>query len=203
MPDGMPPALLVERFDIRTGADDHRLLAMEDFCSVLDSAPDAKYDGTIERVARALKALSSSPDEDLLILVKRALFTWLIADGDMHLKNMAVLKIAGPGDPAFRSVRLAPVDDTLTTRVFPRPEHDRMALKLNGKDERLKRADFLAAIAGLRASDTNAAIDDVLQRMQAAVAAITLPKLPDYGPSGEATVNRTLEICRERIVSFA
>ncbi|MSQ70519.1 MAG: hypothetical protein EXR27_04400 [Betaproteobacteria bacterium] len=50
-----------------------------------------------------------------------------------------------------------------------------MALKLNGSDERLKRADFLAvsAIAGLRASDTNAAIDEVLDRMRAAVAAIT------------------------------
>ncbi len=205
MPDGMSPALLVERFDIRTGADDHRLLAMEDFCSVLDLAPEAKYDGTIERVARALKALSSAPDEDLMTLVKRALFAWLIADGDMHLKNMAVLKTSEPGDPAFRNVRFAPVYDTLTTRVFPRLERDRMALKLNGKDERLKRADFLgvSATAGLRASDTKAAIDDVLQRMQGAVAAITLPKLPDYGPSGEATVTRTLEICRERITSFA
>ena len=205
MPDGMSPALLIERFDIRAEADDHRLLAMEDFCSVLDLAPEAKYDGTIERVARALKALSTSPEEDLLLLVKRALFAWLIADGDMHLKNMAVLKTSEPGDPVFRSVRLAPVYDTLTTRVFPRLEHDRMALKLNGKDERLKRADFLAvsAIAGLRVSDTNAAIDEVLERMRAAVAVITLPKLTGYGPSGEATVTRTLEICRERIESFA
>ncbi len=205
MPDGLPPALLVERFDIRAGADDHRLLAMEDLCSVLDLSPEAKYDGTIERVARALRGLSTSPEEDLLILMKRVVFAWLIADGDMHLKNMAVLKTAEPGDPAFRSVRLAPVYDTLTTRVFPRLEHDRMALKLNGKDERLKRADFLAvsAIAGLRASDTNAAIDDVLERMRAAVAAITLPALPGYGPSGEAAVARTLEICRERIASFA
>lgn len=205
MPDGMAPALLVERFDIRTGVNDHRLLAMEDFCSVLGVAPEAKYDGTIERVARALKALSTSPDEDLLILVKRVLFAWLIADGDMHLKNMAVLKIAAPGAPRFRSVRLAPVYDTLTTRVFPRLEHDRMALKLNGKDEGLKRADFLAiaAIAGLRAADTNAAIDDVLQRLRAAVATLTLPKLPDVGPSGEAAVIRTLEICRERINAFA
>ena len=32
-----------------------------------------------------------------MILMKRVVFTWLIADGDMHLKNMAVLKIAGPG----------------------------------------------------------------------------------------------------------
>lgn len=205
MPDGMPPALLVERFDIREGADDHRLLAMEDLCSVLDLSPEAKYDGTIERVARALRGLSTSPDEDLLILMRRVVFAWLIADGDMHLKNMAVLKIAGLGNPAFHSVRLAPVYDTLTTRVFPRLEHDRMALKLNGKDERLKRADFLAvaAIAGLRASDTDAAIDDVVERMRAAVAAITLPKLPGYGPSGESAVTRTLEICRERITAFA
>lgn len=205
MPDGMPPALLVERFDIRTDANDQRLLAMEDLCSVLDLAPEAKYDGTIERVARALRSLSTSPDEDLLILVKRVVFAWLIADGDMHLKNMAVLKVAEPGDAVFHSVRLAPVYDTLTTRVFPRLDHDRMALKLNGKDERLKRADFLAvaAIAGLRASDTHAAIDDVLQRMQTALAAIALPKLPDYGPSGEAAVARTLDICRERIVTFA
>ena len=205
MPDGMPPALLVERFDIREGADDHRLLAMEDLCSVLDLSPEAKYDGTIERVARALRGLSTSPDEDLLILMRRVVFAWLIADGDMHLKNMAVLKIAELGNPAFRSVRLAPVYDTLTTRVFPRLEHDRMALKLNGKDERLKRADFLAvsAIAGLRASDTNATIDDVLERMRAAVAAITLPKLTGYGPTGEAAVTRTLEICHERITAFA
>jgi len=205
MPDDMPPALLVERFDIRTDTNDPRLLAMEDLCSVLDLSPEAKYTGTIERAARTLRGLSTSPEEDLLILMKRTVFAWLIADGDMHLKNMAILKIAEPGNPAFHSVRLAPVYDTLTTRVFPRLEHDRMALKLNGKDERLKRADFLAvsAIAGLRASDANAAIDDVLDRMRSAVAAIALPTLPSYGPTGEAAVVRTLEICRERIASFA
>lgn len=205
MPDEMPPALLVERFDIRAGADDQRLLAMEDLCSVLDLSPQAKYGGTIERVARALRGLSTSPDEDLLVLMKRVVFAWLIADGDMHLKNMAVLKVAEPGNPTFRSVRLAPVYDTLTTRVFPRLEHDRMALKLNGRDERLRRADFLAvsATAGLRASDTHAAIDDLLDRLRDAVATITLPILPGYGPSGELTVARTLAICRERMASFA
>ena len=204
MPDDMPPALLVERFDIRSTPEDRRLIAMEDFCSVLDLSPQAKYNGTIERVARALRALSTSPDEDLLMLMKRVVFAWLIADGDMHLKNMAVLKIAESGTSSFRSVRLAPVYDTLTTRVFPRLEHDRMALKLNGKDERLKRADFLAvsAVAGLRASDANGAIDAVLERMRASVDVIALPKLPGFGPNGEATVTRALKICRERIAAF-
>ena len=37
----------------------------------------------------------------------------------------------------------------------------------------------------------------------AAVDTITLPTLPGYGPSGEAAVTRTLEICRERIAMFA
>ena len=70
----------------------------------------------------------------LLIIVKRALFAWLIADGDMHLKNMALLKIAEPGERQFRSVRMAPLYDAVTTRVFPKLKHDRMALKLNGKE---------------------------------------------------------------------
>jgi serine/threonine-protein kinase HipA len=205
MPDGMPPALLVERFDIRTGTDDHRLLAMEDLCSVLDLLPGAKCDGTVERVARAVGALSSAPDDDLPILLQRSLFAWLIADGDMHLKNMAVLKIAEAGDARFRSVRLAPVYDTLTTRVFPRLEHGRMALKLNGKDERLRRADFLAvaAIAGLQAAHANAAIDEILERLRAAVESTALPRLPGGEPASEAALSRTLAICRERIASFA
>jgi len=56
---------------------------MEDMCSALDLEPHDKYTGTIERVARVIRTLSSAPDEDLLILVRRVLFAWLIADGDM------------------------------------------------------------------------------------------------------------------------
>src|SRR5260370_40309633 len=92
MPAGMPPALVVERFDIRESLKDRRVLALEDLCSVLDLSTEAKYSGTMERVARAVRPLSTAPEEDLLIILRRALFAWLIADGDMHLKNMALLK---------------------------------------------------------------------------------------------------------------
>ena len=74
MPDGLPPALRVERFDIRTDANDQRLLAMEDLCSVLGFSPQAKYDG----VARALRGLSTSPDEDLLILLSKCCLATLL-----------------------------------------------------------------------------------------------------------------------------
>jgi serine/threonine-protein kinase HipA len=205
MPDGMPSALVVERFDTRETPADRRMLALEDMCSVLGLPTDAKYSGTMERVARAVRPLSTAPDEDLLIIVKRALFAWLIADGDMHLKNMALLKTAEPGDKQFRSVRMAPLYDAVTTRVFPNLKDDRMALKLNGKDDNLRRADFraLAATAGLRVGNADAAVDDMLQRLIGAIDGMRLPKAIEPGASARKMVEDMLGICRRRIEAFA
>jgi len=44
-----------------------------------------------------VRPLSTAPEADLLVILKRALFAWLIADGDMYLKNLALLKTAAPG----------------------------------------------------------------------------------------------------------
>jgi serine/threonine-protein kinase HipA len=204
MPDGMPPALLVERFDIRTSKKDKRLLAMEDFASVLGVATDAKYDGTIERIARAVRQLSSAPDVDVLLVLKRALFAWLIADGDMHLKNLALLNIAEPGSNQFSSVRMAPLYDAVTTRVFPRLERDRMALKLNGKDDRLRRADFraLARTAGIKAVDADVAIDEMLSGLRSALGRIAVPAVvPANSPGGDAA-QKMRTLIAERLSGF-
>ncbi|MBS0460950.1 MAG: type II toxin-antitoxin system HipA family toxin [Proteobacteria bacterium] len=205
MPDGMPPALVVERFDIRTGPDDRNLIAMEDMCSVLDLDPKDKYTGTIERVARALRPLSTDPEGDLRTLLRRVLLAWLIADGDLHLKNMALLKTAHSGEREFASVRLASVYDALTTRVFPRLEHDRMALKLNGKDERLKRSDFLAVatLAGLRVSDANQVVDDVLHAFGKALDTLRVPAAFLEQPAVAATITKVIAIGRNRLEAFA
>ncbi len=205
MPDGLPPALIVERFDIRTSPQDTLMLAMEDMCSVLNLEPKDKYTGTIERVARAIRPLSTTPEDDLRLLLQRALLAWLIADGDMHLKNMAILKIAYPGERTFRSVRVAPVYDTLTTRVFPRLEHDRMALKLNGKDERLRRSDFVAVatLAGLRARDANEAIDQLLSHLKNAIEGLELPAISLYGANAQAVMAKVIELSRGRVESFS
>lgn len=177
MPAGMPPALVVERFDIRRGPHDQRRLAMEDFCSILDLPTSAKYDGTIERMARALRPLSIDPAADLNILFRRAVFAWLIGDGDMHLKNLAVLKTADVGAKTFTTVRFAPLYDAVTTRVFPGLAGDRMALKLNGKDDRLTRQDFLslARTIGLTVEDAEAALEAVITRITERLVTLQLP----------------------------
>ena len=177
MPEKMPPALVVERFDVRHNARDKRMLALEDFCSVLDVPAAAKYEGTIERCAKALRTLSTAPDIDLDTLLRRAIFAWLIADGDMHLKNLALLKVARPGAQTFSSVRLSPLYDAVSTRVFPRLAADRMALKLNGKDDRLTRADFLSAAKtmGVAANRAGLACDEVAERLWAQAQKLKFP----------------------------
>jgi serine/threonine-protein kinase HipA len=204
MPEGLPPGLVVERFDIREGGNDGRLLALEDFCSVFGVPTAAKYDSTMERVARAARPVSTAADEDVAIILKRAVFAWLIADGDMHLKNLALLKIAEPGEETFASVRMAPMYDVVTTRVFPRLSNDHMALKLNGKDDNLKHADFrrFASTAGLKAAAAKDVIDAMIDKMRYAVDHTALPHLPDYGPNGKELADKMLQIIRARVGAF-
>ncbi|HAY07132.1 MAG TPA: HipA domain-containing protein [Hyphomonas sp.] len=205
MPGGMSPALVIERFDIRRGPTDHRRLAMEDFCSILDLPAPAKYDGTIERMARGLRPLSTDPARDLDILFRRAVFAWLIADGDMHLKNLALLKVAEVDAKAFRSVRFAPLYDAVTTRVFPGLGGDRMALKLNGKDARLTRQDFLALARtiGLSAEGAETAIGELTARLAQGAQTIALPEIAIEVEAARTTKDKAMGSILERCRALA
>lgn len=198
MPDGMRPALLVERFDVRRTLRDKRMWALEDFCSVLDVPAAAKYEGTIERSGKALHALSTDAAADLETLLRRAIFAWLIADGDMHLKNLALLKVARLGSQTFTSVRLAPLYDAVSTRVFPRFAADRMALKLNGKDGRLARADFRAAAKTMGVPDAaaDAACREIAERVSTRLRKLKLPAL--VRRNAKATRDALLAIVESR-----
>ena len=145
MPDGLPDALLVERFDIRRGRNDRRRMAMEDMESVRGVAPTEKHGGSIEQAARALRGVSTDTEADVAALLGRAVFAWLIGDGELHLKNLAVLRVVPDNAPNLASVRLAPVYDAVTTRVFPALEGDPMAPSLAGKRNRLSLDDFVRA----------------------------------------------------------
>jgi serine/threonine-protein kinase HipA len=205
MPDGMPPALVIERFDIREDDDDPRRLAMEDFCSILGLPAEDKYKGTIERMARALRALSTNPNDDIATLFARAVFTWLIADGDMHLKNIAMLKIAAPRAGTFESVRMAPLYDSLTTRVFPGLHNDHMALKLAGKDDRLRWADFetCARTIDLPLRKARDIVDHLLTTLGHSLETISLPQLVRDGAGARETADAVLDIVRSRQAALA
>jgi hypothetical protein len=122
----------------------------------------------------------------------------------MHLKNMALLKIAEPRERQFRSVRMAPLYNAVTTRVFPKLKHDRLELKLTGKDDNLRRADFqsLATTAGLRAGDAEAALDGDLQRLGRAIDAIAVPKAIELTDETRKMAAEVRDLWRRRIAAM-
>lgn len=195
MPDQMPPALLVERFDIRDSGDDRRLIALEDLGCVLAPPASAADEGAIERIVRMIGAISSAPDADLLQLFKRALLAWLAAECGVHLGEMALMKIGEYGHSGFRSVRVAALYDTASD--------GRQSWKLPGQQHGLRRSDFraLAATIGLRSVDAETAIEQLIERTRSVVQMSALPQLPFYGAEGEEHVVRMVEACRARVES--
>jgi serine/threonine-protein kinase HipA len=133
------------------------------------------------------------------------MFAWLIADGDMHLKNLALLKIASRGSRRFETVRFAPVFDVVTTRVFPGLAGDRMALKLNGKDDRLTPKDFLtlARTIELPVARAEAAIAQVASRVRDAVPTLALPDFARRSKANRSAEDRVKAIVLERSEAFA
>ena len=196
MPGNLPDALLVERFDIRRDRNDRRKVAMEDMASVRGVAPSEKYEGSIEQAARALRSVSSDAEADVAVLLGRAVLAWLIADGDCHLKNLAVLRVASDGAENFTSVRLAPVYDAVTTRVLPGLESDHLALSLAGKRNRLSSRDFVRA--GVTMGMNAGAARDIVASLCGCLSA----HLEDVEPASDR-VNRAVEIWKERIETTA
>ena len=196
MPGNLPDALLVERFDIRRDRNDRRKIAMEDMASVRGVAPSEKYEGSIEQVARALRSVSSDAEADVAALLGRAVFAWLMADGDCHLKNLAVLRVVSGAARNFTSVRLAPVYDAVTTRVFPGLESDHLALSMAGKRNRLSSRDFVRAgvTMGMNAGAARDIVASLCGRLSA--------HLESLEPVSDP-VNRAVEIWKERVETTA
>ena len=118
-------AFAVKRFD-RT--DDGRV-HMEDFAQVFGERPEAKYDGhSYANIADVLATVSGQ--QSVADFVDRVMFSALIGNGDMHLKNWSLL-YADPTRPA-----LSPAYDFVST--IPYLQNDDLALGFGGSK------DFLA-----------------------------------------------------------
>ena len=151
-----------------------------------------------------MRPLSTDSSVDIEVLFRRMLFAWLIADGDMHLKNLSLLKIMKPGSAHFDSVRMSPVYDAVTTQVFPGLETDRMAMKINGRDARLSRKDFLTAARtiGLPVAKAEAALADLPAKVRNQVAILQLPTFAKTSATSDV-VKRIAKIVEGRASALA
>jgi len=123
------PAFLIKRFD---RLDDGRKLPAEDFCQLSESPLRDKYRGSAEQCARILKKHSSEPLIEVRKLFKLLLFSWWVANGDHHLKNLSLLT-----EPDGLR-RLSPAYDLLCTPLAI-PTDMELSLPIGGKKSNLRR----------------------------------------------------------------
>lgn len=121
---------IIKRFD---RLEDGTKLHKETLFQILQA--EEKYRGSLERVGKAIRAHTDNVGLDSIDFFERVLLSFLIGNGDMHLKNWALL-IKEEGKAA-----LAPCYDFVSSKIYI-PEEEDSALSINGRKNKLRRGDF-------------------------------------------------------------
>lgn len=125
---------VTKRFDIDTSGNKY---AIEDMAQLGEELAEDKDRASLNNVVEIINSYASSPILESAELFRRLLFCFLIANGDMHLKNWALCYRLPSG-----LTKLAPVYDFLNVRASYPQEQVESILPLNGKQNNLTRSDF-------------------------------------------------------------
>ena len=132
-------AYITKRIDRVFVKKDVKLLAMEDFCQLDLRLTQDKYKGSYERCAKIIDRYSSRRGLDLTELYMRLVFSYLVGNSDMHMKNFSLIETQeGSGKYV-----LSPAYDLLPVNVVMPEDQEQLALALNGKKRNLHKNDFL------------------------------------------------------------
>lgn len=115
------------------------LLAMEDFCQLERRQTEDKYLGSYERCAKVISRFSARPVLDLSELFLRIVFSFVIGNSDMHLKNFSLIETSAGNEEYV----LSPAYDMLPVNLLVPEDPEQMALSINGKKRNIRRNDFL------------------------------------------------------------
>ncbi|MDX2069293.1 MAG: HipA domain-containing protein [Haliscomenobacter sp.] len=125
-------AYLTRRID----REKNKKLALEDMCQLTERLTEYKYRGSVEQIAKVIRDYSSNPGLDLAYFTELVVFSWLIGNADMHLKNYSLLT------NHEGIVGLAPAYDLVATKLIIPQDTEETALNINGKKSRIKMKDF-------------------------------------------------------------
>ena len=151
----------IDRHIIRGKAD---LLAMEDFCQLAGRQTVDKYKGSYEICGKIIKKYSSYVGFDLSEFFLRIVFSFVIGNSDMHLKNFSLIE-EGPGSRIFK---LSAAYDMLPVNVILPTDKEQTALTVHGKKRNIRRKDFmiLADSCGISEKAAGNLIESVLRKKE-------------------------------------
>lgn len=120
-----------------------RKLHMEDMCQLTGHLTEHKYRGSYEQAGKTIAAFSKTPGLDLSKYAEILLFSFIVGNADMHLKNFSLLHKDKPGPV------LSPAYDLLSTVIANPADKEETALTLNGRKNRISRNDFTTLFTNL------------------------------------------------------
>lgn len=125
-------AYLTKRFDRQKD----RKIHVEDLCQLTETLTEHKYRGSIEKVGKTIRNYTTNKGLDALTLFELIVFCFITGNADMHLKNFSLIRFDNG------EVALSPAYDLVSTKLAMPEDLEESALTINGKKNRLKRADF-------------------------------------------------------------
>jgi serine/threonine-protein kinase HipA len=165
------PGLLVERFDLPASLSSPRsVLLFEEAASLLGIGREDKYSVSLENIGAAL-LVAGIGSNDLEQFFDHVAFSWIVGNGDLHAKNIAVLRSIEPGSlgepPRQADTRYSPLYDLVNTRLVI--AGDLFALPVHGKQNNLRAGDFavLAREWGWTKALAKERVHDLASRMSA------------------------------------
>lgn len=149
-------AYITKRID-REG---ENMLAMEDFCQLDERLTQDKYKGSYERCAKLIDKYSKQRGFDMSELFLRLVFSFVVGNSDMHLKNFSLIE-DGAGSQKYM---LSSAYDLLPVNAILPEDDEQFALTINGKKRNIHKKDFLlfAENVGIPALAAKKIIADVV-----------------------------------------
>lgn len=115
----------------------NKKLPQEDFAQLMGATRSTKYLASMEKVCEVVEQFASFPTLELEKVFKLVLFSYLIGNEDLHLKNFSM-------QTTLKGVRkLTPVYDLVNSTIALADPQEEMALELNGKKKGFRRKDFI------------------------------------------------------------
>ena len=133
------PVYITKRVDRIFTKSKMQMLAMEDFCQLDLRLTQDKYKGSYERCAKIIERYSSRKGLDMTELYLRLVFSFLVGNSDMHLKNFSLIET----EEGSGKYVLSPAYDLLPVNVIMPEDKEQFALAMNGKKTHIRRKDFL------------------------------------------------------------
>ena len=118
---------------------DGEKIPMEDMCQLTERQTEYKYKSSYEQIAKVIAKYSYVPLLDLTDFYEQVFFSWLVGNNDMHLKNFSLYAPKGKWG-------LTPAYDLLNVALVNTKDDEELALTLNARKKRIKKADFLKAM---------------------------------------------------------